>query len=189
MSGLNQAIAKNELRMYLQPKVLLRDRTVASAEALIRGQHPVRGMVSSAGISAALPPSIALVDAIAGRARAAALAKERGVAEWGPIHNSDVFLPQFGVNLTAFATTHFTNPWFHSMHRIGLPVAQGINDIALAFTADAYSRTGRSQAYALAVSSQPVRTRNRLMIVPDLVVGSGPNLTRILPELDSAMPA
>ncbi len=45
MSDLNQAIAKNELRMYLQPKVLLRDGTVESAEALIRWQHPVRGMV------------------------------------------------------------------------------------------------------------------------------------------------
>ncbi|MDL2356708.1 MAG: bifunctional diguanylate cyclase/phosphodiesterase [Pseudomonadota bacterium] len=45
MSDLNQAIAKQELRMVLQPKVLLRDGSVDSAEALIRWQHPVRGMV------------------------------------------------------------------------------------------------------------------------------------------------
>jgi predicted signal transduction protein with EAL and GGDEF domain len=46
ISDLNKAIANQELRMYLQPKVLLRDGTVESAEALIRWQHSVRGMVA-----------------------------------------------------------------------------------------------------------------------------------------------
>lgn len=46
ISDLNKAIAQQELRMYLQPKVLLRDGTVESAEALIRWQHPLRGMVA-----------------------------------------------------------------------------------------------------------------------------------------------
>lgn len=46
ISDLNKAIAKQELRMYLQPKVLLRDGTVESAEALIRWQHPLRGVVA-----------------------------------------------------------------------------------------------------------------------------------------------
>ena len=46
MSDLKHAIANNELRMYLQPKVRLRDGAVESAEALIRWQHPARGMIA-----------------------------------------------------------------------------------------------------------------------------------------------
>jgi diguanylate cyclase (GGDEF)-like protein len=45
MSDLNMAIARRELRMFLQPKVRLTDGAVVSAEALIRWQHPVYGMV------------------------------------------------------------------------------------------------------------------------------------------------
>ena len=70
-------------------------------------------IVSSAGISAAIPTSLALVEAIAGYEKTAALAKELGVAEWGTQHNSDVFPPQFGVNLTAYATKNFINGLFH----------------------------------------------------------------------------
>lgn len=46
ISDLNRAMTNQEFRMYLQPKVLLRDGTVESAEALIRWQHPSRGMVA-----------------------------------------------------------------------------------------------------------------------------------------------
>ena len=143
-------------------------------------------IVSSAGISAALPVSIALVEAIAGHTRATVLANELGVAGWGVRHNSDVFIPQFGVNLTVFATTHFTNAWFHSVQNIGVPVSAGVDDIALAFTADAYSRTGRSQAYSLAATAQPVRTRHGLMIVPDRIAGGVEPFSQILPAFDAA---
>jgi putative intracellular protease/amidase len=146
-------------------------------------------IVSSAGISAAMPISIALVEAIAGHARAAALAAELGVGEWSARHDSDVFIPQFGVNLGAFATTHFANPWFHSMQSIGVPLAAGVDDIALAFTADAYSRTGRSQAYSLSATAQPVLTRHGLMIVPDRIADVGDALNQVLPAFDATPPA
>ncbi len=146
-------------------------------------------IVSSAGISAALPISIALVEAIAGRTRAVALANQLGVADWSAHHNSDVFIPQFGVNLTTFATTHFINQWFHSVQNIGVPVSPGVDDIALAFTADAYSRTGRSQAYSLSTTAQPVRTRHGLMIVPDRIAGGGDRVDQILPAFDATPPA
>ena len=45
MSDLHQAVAKNELRLYLQPKVCMADGTVSAAEGLVRWEHPVRGMV------------------------------------------------------------------------------------------------------------------------------------------------
>src|SRR4249919_2367031 len=143
-------------------------------------------VVSSAGISAAMPTSLALVEAIAGRARAAAVAKELGVADWGTQHDSDAFQPRFGTNLTAFAATNYTNHWFHSMQRIGVPVTSGVDEIALAVTADAYSRTGRSQAYALAASKDPVKTRHGLVLLPDRVLDDPTPLDDVLPAMQAA---
>jgi len=45
ISELRQAVDRNELRLYLQPKLALDDRRVVGAEALVRWQHPTRGLV------------------------------------------------------------------------------------------------------------------------------------------------
>ena len=45
VSELRQAVDRNELRLYLQPKLALDDRRVVGAEALVRWQHPQRGLV------------------------------------------------------------------------------------------------------------------------------------------------
>jgi diguanylate cyclase (GGDEF)-like protein len=45
LSELNRAIVDSELRLFLQPKVNLADGHVTGAEALVRWQHPTRGMV------------------------------------------------------------------------------------------------------------------------------------------------
>ena len=45
LSELRQAIDTNQLRLFLQPKIGLADNTVVAAEALVRWQHPERGMV------------------------------------------------------------------------------------------------------------------------------------------------
>lgn len=45
LSELSRAVEQGELRMYLQPKVRLSDGAVNSAEALVRWEHPTRGMV------------------------------------------------------------------------------------------------------------------------------------------------
>ncbi len=45
LSELRRAVEGGELRLYLQPKVDLRTGAVISAEALVRWQHPQRGLV------------------------------------------------------------------------------------------------------------------------------------------------
>ena len=45
LSELRQAIGANELRLYLQPKIDVASHTIVGAEALVRWQHPTRGMV------------------------------------------------------------------------------------------------------------------------------------------------
>lgn len=124
-------------------------------------------IVSSAGISAAIPVSLALVEAIAGPRAAAMLASSMGVTDWSDKHDSEVFRPRFGVNLRAHSATYLTNGWFHGTDRFGIHVAAGVDDLALAMTADAYSRTGRSQAFAFAASRAPTRTRAGLLLLPE----------------------
>ena len=46
LSELRQAVDGGELRLYLQPKIAIRDGSVCGAEALVRWQHPTRGLVS-----------------------------------------------------------------------------------------------------------------------------------------------
>ena len=45
LSELRNAVAQGELRLFLQPKMSLASGRVVAAEALVRWQHPVRGLV------------------------------------------------------------------------------------------------------------------------------------------------
>ena len=141
-------------------------------------------LVSSAGISAAMPTSLALLEAIAGHARAAAVAQEIGVDDWSTSHDSDRFHPRMG-NLTAYATM-YTNAWFHSSDSVGVPLADGMDEIALAFTADAWSRTARSQAYGVSAAATPVRTRGGLSVLPERAPGGADAPSIMLPALAAA---
>lgn len=124
-------------------------------------------IVSSAGISAAIPTSLALVEAIAGRERAATVAEEIGTADWSPKHDSQRFHPKLGRNLSAFATTEYFNGWFHKSLALGIPVSAGVDEFALALTADAYTRTNRAHAYTLGTSQAPIVTLHGLVLLPD----------------------
>ena len=48
LQDLRHAIARNELRLYYQPKIDARTLQITAAEALLRWHHPRRGMVSPA---------------------------------------------------------------------------------------------------------------------------------------------
>lgn len=163
----------------------LREKTYPDTDWLKNVRYVADGkIISSAGISAAMPISIALVEAIAGYDRAAALAAELGVSDWSPAHNSDKFRPRLGVNLWAYAKTAVINPHVHRTLAIGVPVAAGVDEIALAFTADAYSRTGRSHAYALSASDLPLQTQNGLTVLPDRFDGGADPVDRTLAAFD-----
>lgn len=147
-------------------------------------------VISSSGISAALPTALALVETIAGHQRAASIAARYGISEWGPGHNSDQFVPKFGTNLKGYFATYYANGWFHSTEMVGVPVRNGVDDIALALTMDAYSRTGRSRALAVGNSVEPFTTRNGLAFVPDRVAGAADSPKRSLAMLaDMPQPA
>ncbi|MCC9063717.1 DJ-1/PfpI family protein [Flavobacterium piscisymbiosum] len=129
-------------------------------------------IVSSAGISASIPVSIALVEAIAGHKKALSLAQELGVKEWGTEHNSEVFVNydgpgQFGAGSGRIEST-------------GIRVEKGDEEIAIAITADALRMTGRTSVKILAGTNAPVALANGIRIIPDKVADTD-ELTRVLP--------
>jgi transcriptional regulator GlxA family with amidase domain len=117
-------------------------------------------VVSTTGVSASLPVSLALVEALAGAAKARAVADALGLASWQAAHRSD----RFGLGLAQVGTLAAIAALFWRHERIELPVADGADDVALALAADAWSRTYRSQAVAVNPQVQAVRLRSGLAL-------------------------
>jgi len=137
-------------------------------------------IVSSAGITAAMPVSLALVEAIAGTERADALAESLGVGYRGTRHNSDQFHLTLGDGVAVV-----TNTVFHATQDVGVPVADGVDEIALALTAEAYSATFRSRVHTIGSSDAAVKTRGGLTVMVDNVAGQGQRLDWVLPDWDA----
>lgn len=101
-------------------------------------------IVTTTGVTASLPLSLALVEAIGGHTAAAQLAHELGTPDWSAVHDSDAFRTTRQAILTGLSNR------LSLRKGIGIPVSDGIDDIALAFMADAWSRTYRSAAFTVA---------------------------------------
>jgi hypothetical protein len=141
-------------------------------------------VVTTTGVTASIPVSLALVEAIAGRHRATEVASELGAQDWSAAHNSDDFALNYGYVLTA--AHNELSFWSHET--VGVPVSTGVDEIALALTTDAYSRTYRSQALSVSASQSPIRTRRGLLLLPDVAVGISRVPDRMLPRFDSIAP-
>lgn len=137
-----------------------------------------RGVGTTTGVSASLPLSLALVEAIAGHERAQALADDIGAAGWNAAHDSGRF------HLTrddAMSVVGNMAIALFARDTIALRLNEGDDLIALAFTADAYGRTFRSRAVVL--GDDPITTREGLRVLPD---ARGP--ADILVDLPSGEP-
>ena len=118
-----------------------------------------RGVATTTGVSASVPAMLALVEAIGGRDRARALARELGVDSWDSSHDS----ARFGLGVR-FASTYVVDKLaFWRDERWQIAVEDGVDDIALALVADAWSRTGRVRVVA-ASDSGSVRLRSGLKL-------------------------
>lgn len=135
--------------------------------------------VSSAGVSASMPTSIALVEAIAGPDKAAEVARDVGIADWSSKHNSDLFQAQ-----SASAGTPPSDQ--QPQVTLGIPVEAGDDEIALALTAEAYSRTGITTALAVAASKDRMRLAHGLVLLPDRIEGGADPVDRILAPLEAS---
>ncbi|KGJ07699.1 transcriptional regulator [Paracoccus versutus] len=141
------------------------------------------GVVTTTGITASMPMMLTLVEAIAGRARAEAVARELGIARWDARHASGAFA------LTRpFAATVLANRlafWNHE--ELGIALAPGMDEISLALAADAWSRTYRSKVTTYAASGM-VGTRSGIRLIPDRQDADWPRDRRV-PTFSDGKPA
>ncbi|ABL72428.1 ThiJ/PfpI domain protein [Paracoccus denitrificans PD1222] len=124
-----------------------------------------RGVATTTGITASIPMMLTLTEAIAGRGKAEAVARELGLASWDASHASA------GFRLThPFATTVLANrAQFWRREELALPLRPGMDEVTLALSADAWSRTYRSAV--VGVAAAPVVTANGIAILPDRASG------------------
>lgn len=141
-------------------------------------------VVTTTGVTASIPVSLALVEAMGGLERARSTARAIGAADWSATHKSSDF--KLRPNHMYVAATNWLAFWAHE--EIGIPISNGVNEIALAVTADAYSRTYRSNVVSVASSKDEVRTRGGLVIVPDRLVDSPGAPHRALPPIGDVKP-
>jgi putative intracellular protease/amidase len=123
-------------------------------------------VATTTGITASVPAMLALVEAIAGRAKAQALAAELGVASWTPAHDSSRFGLDAGLRWNYVRTR--AEFWRHEKWSVN--VRDGVDDIALAFAADAWSRTGLVDIVASGVPRVKLRSGLTLLAqrTPDI---------------------
>jgi hypothetical protein len=141
-------------------------------------------VVTTTGVTASIPVSLALVEAIAGRDRATGVASELGARDWSAAHDSNDFALNYGYVFTA--ADNELSFWSHE--KVGVPVSAGVDEIALALVADAYSRTYRSQAVSVSDSQAQILTRHGLHLLADVAVGTSKVPDRMLPRFDSIAP-
>ena len=162
----------------------------------LQGKHPSiryvadrrlvvdRGVATTTGISASMPMSLTLIEAIAGRAKAEAVGRDIGLADWDARHSSKAF--QF---TRPFALTAMRNVMaFWNREQLGIALIPGVDEVSLALVADAWSRTYRSRAVTFAGSAGALETRGGIRILPDEVAPDWPS-ERLLPAIGVLPPA
>jgi putative intracellular protease/amidase len=132
------------------------------------------GVVTTTGITASIPVSLTLIEAIAGREKAEGVAREIGLDHWDARHASEAF--KF---TRPFAVTVLGNVLaFWNRDELGMEIAPGLDEVSLALAADAWSRTYRSRAVTFAAAPGEIRSRNGVRIVPDRVASDWPKNER-----------
>lgn len=126
-------------------------------------------IISTTGVSASIPVSLALVEAMGGRDVAEATARRIGVSDWSDVHRTaDYRLTRADV---AAALASMAAVWTHET--LETPIADGTDEIALALRADAWVRSFRTTVVTTHAGRAPVRSRHGLLIVPDSAPKSG----------------
>ena len=137
-----------------------------------------RGIATTTGISASMPMSLMLIEAIAGRDKAAVVARDIGLDAWDVRHSSGAF--KF---TRPFALTAIRNALaFWNREQFGIALAPDVDEVSLALVADAWSRTYRSNAVTFAANGGALQTRHGARILPERVASNWP-AARSLPAI------
>lgn len=141
-----------------------------------------RGVATTTGITASMPMALTLIEAIAGRAKAEAVAREIDLAQWDARHRSDAFRFTRTFALTAIVNTLA----FWNREQLGIALTPDVDEVSLALIADAWSRTSRSRALTFAPTAEARISRGGLRILPDKVAADWP--AKLTPPAAIALP-
>jgi putative intracellular protease/amidase len=122
-----------------------------------------QGVATTTGITASMPMSLTLIEAIAGREKAEAVAQDLGAGVWDARHESGAFRFSRPFALTAIGNTLGFWRW----EQLGLELMPGVDEVSLALVADAWSRTFRSRAVTFAKSADVLETRGGIRLLAD----------------------
>lgn len=139
-------------------------------------------VITTTGISASIPVSVALVEAIVGHSQAAVLAQRIGVQSWSAEHQNE----SFKLNANNIFTGVINGLSFWSHENVGISIADEVDEIALALVTDAYSRTLRSKVL-LTPANGLVKTKRGLAILPGKVSRANKRTDRTI-ELRNTLP-
>lgn len=146
-------------------------------------------IISTTGVTASIPATLALVEAIAGRPTARATADRVGVAEWGPAHRT----ADFQVTTADYGHGLWTLAAFWAHETVEAPVANGTDEVALALRTDTWSRTYRTKVVTTRPGQAAVRSRRGLAILPDAEPRAGRHVLAAHPtpaaEIDGSLAA
>ncbi|MEQ1618707.1 MAG: DJ-1/PfpI family protein [Terricaulis sp.] len=138
------------------------------------------GVATTTGISASVPLSLTLVEAIGGADAASALARQLGVASWSAEHDSAAFR----LSGSAVWTALRNRAAFWRQEQIGIPIADGVDEVTLALVSDVYSETYRSSAFAIGQGIAQITTSQGLELLPS----SSSGMDRVIAPLTGALP-
>ena len=141
-------------------------------------------VATTTGISASMPMALTLIEAIAGREKAAEVARGLGLAQWDARHTSAAFRFTRPFALTVMGNTLA----FWNREEWGIELSRGVDEVSLALVADAWSRTYRSRAITFAAAPGAIESRNGLRVWPDRIGANWPAPQR-LPAVSGQPPA
>jgi transcriptional regulator GlxA family with amidase domain len=143
-------------------------------------------VITTAGVTASIPMSLALVEAIGGRAAAETTARHFGVESWGTAHRTS----DFAIEKTDRAAAALAQR--SPQETTEIPIEDGVDEVSLALQAEAWGRTMRTKVVTTHAGRTPVRSRNGLIIVADAEAKPGSNVVEAatlpaVPELEATL--
>ncbi len=120
-------------------------------------------IISTTGVTASIPMSLALVEAIGGHAVAKVTARHFGVEVWGSEHVTANFVLEKADY--AAAVLAMSEAWTHET--IEAPVDNGVDEVSLALQTDAWGRTYRTKVVTTHPGRAAIRSIRGLLIMPD----------------------
>ena len=120
-------------------------------------------IISTTGVTASIPMSLALVEAIGGTTVANRTAQHFGVHQWSSAHRTANFV--LGKADIASAVLAISQVWTHET--LEVPIDNGIDEVSAALQTDAWGRTYRTKVVTTHSARSPIRSLRGLVILPD----------------------